>query len=61
VGDIILYPYSDNSHVKAVIEYRIPEWQSPSYIGKVVDDEDEIQVDQRCEVIGNIYQNKELL
>jgi len=57
--DIILYPYSDNSCVKAVIEYRISEWQSPCYVGKTNDDE--IQFDSRCEIIGNIYENKELL
>lgn len=62
--DIILWPWSTGDFSKAIIEYQIPDWGAPGFIaltGKGDVNSDRIQFDERCEVIGNIHENSEMV
>lgn len=62
--DIILYPWASGTYSMAIIEYRISEYNSPRWIAKTIGNDengDEINVDIRCKIIGNRFDNPELL
>lgn len=63
-SDIILSPWAGGTFSKAIIEYRLSNYTSPEWIGKTIGDDEngeEIQFDPRCEIVGNMADNPELL